>query len=603
MVIILDTKYDYIRAEFLNILFFQQKSVVIFPYVDIKHLRILEVFAIGYNVVDLDSTAIHNLKEILELDRYNYSQNPSFFFIINVNKEQLKEIMEVEHVHCIINCNEDVKEYSNESPFVFFNKKSYSFINYNPSDLNFEEELINSSKNISILQDKILKIKTLATNIYTELNENGHIREIIPLLSAFTSEYWEKILQYTQLYYNIEIPTIPKSEFPSDQSKSKEQKEELLDSSFENEYLVIVGTNKYIGKEFIQLMFDWKHRINLSNLDMVQLRYPEELYDYFRNRHWNKAIDERFLQEWVQMNRTKYQLIDSDIVDFEKIFQFLGAPLSIIAENMPVSISKSSLNSSQDLKMAELPKKSPPPMVTHAKIPSIKKFQKFKAWICDNLLQVEKQINSNLGTEEIERITPELLAIIDLIHSKKKKLANPLLIDKISDEKVKTILSTAEDMFSTYKKKEILANDKFDASPITNQYCKGLEIMFRYKLSVHFNALIAKYRKKFKQKETSIEFNKKFGNLMRNRTINVGVWGAILEDVDKTNVPSDIHEFLTVLRMKFDPSALNLFKKACKFIGPFRNRGSHETIYTIEQVKEMRQKFIQVLNPVIKVLY
>ncbi|MDX1797557.1 MAG: hypothetical protein R3255_02805 [Candidatus Lokiarchaeia archaeon] len=62
----MDTGSDFIKPEFLNIIFFQQKNLVIFPYVDLKHLHALEKFTVGYNVVDLETTALHNHKEILE---------------------------------------------------------------------------------------------------------------------------------------------------------------------------------------------------------------------------------------------------------------------------------------------------------------------------------------------------------------------------------------------------------------------------------------------------------------------------------------------------------------------------------------------------------
>ena len=62
----MDTGSDFIQPEFLNIVFFQQKNLVVFPYVDLRHLHGLEIFTAGYNVVDIESTAIHNIKEILE---------------------------------------------------------------------------------------------------------------------------------------------------------------------------------------------------------------------------------------------------------------------------------------------------------------------------------------------------------------------------------------------------------------------------------------------------------------------------------------------------------------------------------------------------------
>ena len=89
----MDTGSDFLRPEFLNIIFFQQKNLVVFPYVDLKHLHGLEIFTAGYNVVDLESTALHNLKEILEFETINsYSQNPTLFFIFNVDKKKVKEL-------------------------------------------------------------------------------------------------------------------------------------------------------------------------------------------------------------------------------------------------------------------------------------------------------------------------------------------------------------------------------------------------------------------------------------------------------------------------------------------------------------------------------
>ena len=69
----MDTGIDFLQPEFLNILFFEQKNLVIYPYVDLKHLRTLEIFTTGYNVVDLESTALYNLKEIIEFEANSYS--------------------------------------------------------------------------------------------------------------------------------------------------------------------------------------------------------------------------------------------------------------------------------------------------------------------------------------------------------------------------------------------------------------------------------------------------------------------------------------------------------------------------------------------------
>ena len=129
----MDTGLDFITPEFLDIVFFQQKNLVIYPYVDLKHLHYLELFTIGYNVVDLESTALHNLKDIIEFQTtIDYSQNPTLFFISNVDKTKIKEIMELDNIHCIINSNgkKELSELVNGSSFIFFNKKSSQFLNY-----------------------------------------------------------------------------------------------------------------------------------------------------------------------------------------------------------------------------------------------------------------------------------------------------------------------------------------------------------------------------------------------------------------------------------------------------------------------------------------
>ena len=86
----MDVGVDFVQPEFLNLLFFQQKNMVIFPYVDLKHLRALEIFTVGYNVVPIDATALHNVKEIVELDAFDtYSQHPNLFIIYNGKSPQL----------------------------------------------------------------------------------------------------------------------------------------------------------------------------------------------------------------------------------------------------------------------------------------------------------------------------------------------------------------------------------------------------------------------------------------------------------------------------------------------------------------------------------
>jgi hypothetical protein len=170
----IDTGTDFIQPEFLNILFFEQKNLVIFPYVDLKHLHALEIFAVGHNIIDLESTALYNLKEIIEFETNNcYSQNRTLFFIYNINKERIQEILSLSGIRCIINTHDNLADLVQEGNYIFYNKKSKTFLNYKTPDpeLAFENFLISSSENEALLNEKLQQIKMIATRIFTELNK------------------------------------------------------------------------------------------------------------------------------------------------------------------------------------------------------------------------------------------------------------------------------------------------------------------------------------------------------------------------------------------------------------------------------------------------
>ena len=62
--------------------------------------------------------------------------------------------------------------------------------------------------------------------------------------------------------------------------------------------------------KFIQLLHEYRSkRVNAANLELEQPFNPEKLYTYLRNHHWKDGIATESLQEWVQMNISKYKLI------------------------------------------------------------------------------------------------------------------------------------------------------------------------------------------------------------------------------------------------------------------------------------------------------
>ncbi len=339
--ILLDTGIDFIQPEFLNILFFQQKNLVIFPYIDLKHLHALELFTVGHNVIDLESTALYNLKEIIEFEANNsYSQNRTFFFIYNLDTNKIKEITEIPDIRCILNTNEDIKIKINRNDFIFYNKKNKTFINYDKNlyDLTFERHLISTSENETILFEKIQKIKMVATKVFMEINKNPNFSEVIPeILQDYKPRFWDKILKFVSLFFKIETPAIDsfKNLGFSKVKINKSLKNESHVKNLVTEYEQIIALNKHIAKEFIQLLHQYRsQKVNPKNLRLEQLYNPQELYIYLRNHHWVKKIPKSFLNDWIQMQNTLYTLNIDDINDFITIFKKLNVFDDSIMESL-----------------------------------------------------------------------------------------------------------------------------------------------------------------------------------------------------------------------------------------------------------------------------
>lgn len=381
----MDTIYDFISPEFLNILFFQQKNLVIYPYVDLKHIHSIDCFTVGYEVVDLDSTVLHNLREIIEFeDSSSYSQQPTFYYILNAKIEDIKILLEAPNIHCVINTHENVEHLANGDKFIFYNKKNNSFLNYAPErvNLSFEQHLIQTSQNEQILLDEILKIKSVATKIFVDLNNKNNADNLPKLMRDYDQIFWDKILTFTSSYFKIQIP---KFERPKKMPKKKSSKP-LKDFSFEYEF--ILKTNRKIGKEFIQLLHNYRFdKVNPANLDVEQLFYPKKLYNYLRNHHWEKGIPPDFVSKWVQMIDTKTQTNENDLLDFQIIFDKLKIPIAYLPD-----VKEENKHANTTLHKPINPTiniKSESVKVTIEPIPSVENFQEFKSWLLKKLDDLE----------------------------------------------------------------------------------------------------------------------------------------------------------------------------------------------------------------------
>ena len=425
----MDSGYDFLTPEFLHILFFQQKNIVIFPYVDLKHLHSLEIFAVGYNIINLDSTAVHNLVEILEHESYNsYAQNPSLFFISNMNGDQLKQVLALQNIHYVINCTESaskirpiLQEVHNEEEeerekdidkdrdrerVIFYNKKNKTFLNFSPEqvDLSVEHTIITSAKNPQMLQDTMVKMKSTAAKLFTEINESSDKKALVSILSEYEKSYWDRILLFTQNYYGIQVPDLPKITL---HRKTLKEIHEEKPNEFDGEYTLVMKSHKSVAREFITCLHNYRfNKVNPANLELDQLYSPRELYNYLRARHWRKGIPDDFVREWVQMNNSNYELSATE----QDIFSQLLADLPILTTNIDfgslpkqkhkqkrdtksdnntdiekaLGIRKEKLNKDNTIQSVPENKEKP--------IPSIKDFPRFRAWILDKLDQIETQL-------------------------------------------------------------------------------------------------------------------------------------------------------------------------------------------------------------------
>ena len=403
----MDTDSDFITPEFLNILFFQQKNLVIFPYVDLKHLRSLQVFAVGYDVIDIDSTIVHNLNEIIEFEASSYSQQPTFYFVLNPKTEEIQKLIDSPKIHCVVNTKENVGNLARGDRFVFYNKKNKTFVNYDPhkQDLSFERHLISSCPDKQLLLDEMLKIKSLATKIFLQLNQSSNADKLPKILRDYDQIYWDKILNFTRLYHDIEIPIFDRPiQLPIINRNSEQEPEK--EKNYSSEYEIIMKVNRKIGQKFVQLIHDYRfERVNPANLEVPELYYPKKLYNYLRNHHWEKGIPQEFVSEWVRALKSDLSLTEDDHMEFQMALNKLNLsyslpefdaerenkaieanPTQVVRKEIGRKTVPSSNKKNKQVKKVEQVVQVGSKSIT---IPSIENFGKFKGWMLKKLDELE----------------------------------------------------------------------------------------------------------------------------------------------------------------------------------------------------------------------
>ena len=398
----MDSGEDFIGPEFLHLLFFEQKNLVIFPYIDLKHLRSLDLFTVGLETVDIDSTAIHNLSEIIEYENNNsYSQLQTLYFITNPSLEELEKIVESPQLRCVINSKENVETLANGDKFVFYNKKSNTFLNYEfeRKDLSFEKEIFRTSPNKQAVMDELLKIKSVSSKIFAELNQNSNPDNLPEILSEYDQKYWDKILRHTELYFQIEIPKFkPPVQFPKNGSSRKE-------IDYSGEYEIIIKTNRKIGRSFIQIIHNYRYdKVNPANLEVNQLFYPQKLYNYLRNHHWKEGMPKEFAIDWFKNAHKDFSDKEELLMEFQVIINKLDLPYSvqdIDIESAAKPKKKKRTSPDKNYNNKKIPlTRTILPVKPHT-IPSIDYFPEFQKWLLHKLDQLENlELNKTRGEND-----------------------------------------------------------------------------------------------------------------------------------------------------------------------------------------------------------
>jgi len=404
----MDVKYDFITPELFNILFFRQKNLVIFPYVDQKHLQTLEIFLDGYKVDICDATAIYNLKDVL-IYSTGYSQIPEFRLILNVDKTDILDLCRLEEFRGVINTRMkvvklDVMIKAQESGFIVYNKKLKSFPNYSfkDIDLTFETEILNKCPSLEILIDEIGSLRSLSKKVYLALNQENVKEEIIKILQEVKPQYYKKIFERVSNYYNINVPSeileISDNKGKNDKKLTKNEKEIGL-----LQYDKISKINPQIFNIFVTSLSNYKENFNDRNL-VIKQYFPENFYVYLKSHHWKENIPEEFLENFCRQVSNQMDYSDDVYEDLKEVLTIIGAGNNYIDEisglwDSDTHLSKIELFNEENFTKYDIKEIDPLNLepkenrhISLENIPNIDNIKSFKNWIRKKLDQIEKLI-------------------------------------------------------------------------------------------------------------------------------------------------------------------------------------------------------------------
>jgi hypothetical protein len=196
------------------------------------------------------------------------------------------------------------------------------------------------------------------------------------------------------LYYQIEIP-----KFDTPKSIPK-KKSVALENDFSREYGVILKSSKTIGKSFVKLLHDYRfEKVNPANLEVDQLFYPEQLYNYLRNHHWKRGIPKDFVVDWVKTVNKDENLKEDTLWEFQIVLNKLDIPLSLPELTSSAQTQPREKFSAEQSRPEIVPGKKEVEKdypVVSSSIPSVENFVEFRQWIHKKLEELE-----SLSTKQV----------------------------------------------------------------------------------------------------------------------------------------------------------------------------------------------------------
>ncbi len=178
----------------------------------------------------------------------------------------------------------------------------------------------------------------------------------------------------------------------------------------------------------------------------------------------------------------------------------------------------------------------------------------------------KKYIDIAYNTALSNNCLPSDLSEIDLYRSKIESLFRHVLnYKKIKSDIAQKIFFTSERTYFDYINKIELFN-LYDASSIITNYAKGLEIILNDVLTPLIHPYVKRRISNKKNQPVSKDFEKKFNNIVNNKTISLGTWSRIIIDIYKSNIKKDLQQIRDLLNTKYDKNALFKIKVASEFI-------------------------------------